>query len=43
MESGYFIQIVNDFHQLGRGLEARDLLVKLSSPDNFAQLVRELG
>ena len=43
MERGYFIQIVNDLHQLSRGLEGRHLLVKLSSPDNLAQLVRELG
>jgi len=43
MERGYFVQIVNDFHQVGGGLEARDLFFKVSSPENIAQLVRELG
>ena len=41
-ERGYFVQIINNFHQVGGGLEARDLFVELFSAENIAQLVWEL-
>ena len=40
---GYFVQKVNDFHNVGSGLEARDLFVKLFFTENIAQLFREPG